>query len=204
MLSLQSQFVYLLLGDKGTFLDVGCGNMSGEPCSSNTAWLYDLGWRGISMELNEIWAREAKEMFAPENIILQGDCLAFDWGKTFEHFNMPKTFDYVSIDIDGGSAAALHRFLNSGYKAKILHVEHDLYSNGGEQRKEVLTDLMTYQTDYRLTVENVGLSFCTKNYLEDWWTARDTEFLIPEIHNMFWKEVNPNKVIFDLCKIKNW
>jgi hypothetical protein len=204
MLSLQSQFVYLLLGEKGTYLDCGMGNGSGEPCSSNTAWLYDLGWRGIGMELNEVWAREAKEMFAPESIIIQGDCLSIDWKEIFDHFKMPQIFDYVSIDIDGGSAAALHRFLNSGYKAKILMVEHDRYSVGGEQRKEVLMDLMEYQSDYRMVVEDVGLSFCTKNYLEIWWTLKDTEFLIPEVHQLFWSKVNPNKVIFDLCKIKNW
>jgi hypothetical protein len=204
MLSLQSQFVYLLLGDKGTFLDVGCGNMSGEPCSSNTAWLYDLGWRGMGMELNETWAKEAKEMFAPESIILQGDCLSVDWKKIFDDLEMPKVFDYVSIDIDHGSAAALHRFLNSGYKAKILMVEHDRYSVGGEQRKALLEDLMEYQIDYRMVVENVGLSFCTKNYLENWWINSETDFLIPEIHNMFWKEVNPNQIIFDLCKVKKW
>lgn len=204
MLSLQSQFVYLLLGNKGTMLDAGCGNFSGEPCSSNCAWLYELGWRGIGFEYDELLANQAKTMFAPEMIIVKGDCLQANWEMLFDHFNMPKIFDYVTIDIDNNSLLALKKFVDTGHKTKILHVEHDRYNPQGEERKTALRLFMSNQEAYRLVVEDVGLSFCTKNYLEDWFILKEADFLIPEIHNMFWNKVNPNQVIFDLCKIKKW
>lgn len=203
-LSLQSQFSWLLKGDNGKFLDCGVGNLSGEPCISNLAFLYERGWRGIGMELDERLAREAATMFAPEAIILQGDCLQPNWQEIFDKFNMPKIFDYVSIDIDDGSLSALKKFFETDRKFDILTIETDEYNPGGTQRKFALMDYMKDKDEYKLVVESVGLSFCSKNYLENWYIRKDAEFLIPEVKDMFWSYINPHYIIDDLYRLKRW
>jgi len=50
-ISQQDLFVNLLLPNKnGFFLDIGAGDGEFQPCQTNTAWLEELGWKGILLE----------------------------------------------------------------------------------------------------------------------------------------------------------
>lgn len=201
-LSQQDLFVSLLLPSPSYFIEVGIGNGQGEPCHGNTMWLEETGWKGMGFEIDSTYCAQAR-VFRPNTIIIEGDCLRMNWQQIFDMFQVPKLVDYLSVDVDGASLPALHRFFQTDRDFSILHIEHDLYSAGGPQRKAALMDYMQ-DKKYRLVVDDVSLSFAPQNYLESWWINSESEFLIPEIHNMFWSKVNPNKVIFDLCKIKKW
>ena len=52
-----------------------------------------------------------------------------------------------------------------------------------------------------MIVENVGLSFAGKKYLEDWYINPKyyNDFQIKDIENLFYKEKNPNDIIMDLA-----
>ena len=205
-LSQQDLFVNLLLPSKdGFYVDIGAGNGEGEPCASNNAWLEELGWSGILLEIRSDYAQQAR-VFRPRSHIVQADAFTIDYKELFIQLNCPKVIDYLSIDIDPiGSIQApcvdvLSKFPFEDFDFKILTIEHDLYNPHGEYQKIALSSFMKNKP-YKMIVENVGLSFAGKKYLEDWYINPKyyNDFQIKDIENLFYKEKNPNDIIMDLA-----
>jgi len=205
-LSQQDLFVQLLLGNSGYYVDIGAGNGEGEPCASNTAWLEELGWTGLLIEYLPRYCEEAAK-FRPKSTVIQADAFHLDYKKLFDHFKVPKAIDYLTIDIDPNGyiedpcVNVLSKFPFEEYDFKILTIEHDLYNPHGQFQKEKLSSFMK-DKPYKMIVENVGLSFAGKKYLEDWFINPKyyNEFKIKDIENLYYKEMNPNDIIIDLAK----
>jgi hypothetical protein len=158
----QDKFVLSLFDKdhKGIFVDVGCH----EPEKiNNTLRLEENGWTGISLDIvdyGNMW-KIRKTPFLIE------DALKCNYKKIFENFKLPNSIDYLSLDIEGNGLRyqALKRVMESGYKFKVITVEHDAYRGYAfterQPQRKLLNDM-----NYLLLCSDVlngGNSF------EDWW-----------------------------------
>lgn len=207
-LSQQDLFVNLLLPNKkGYYVDIGAGNGEGIPCASNTIWLEELGWKGILLEFKKEYCEEAK-VLRPNSHIVKADAYAVDYKKLFEHLNVPKTIDYLSIDIDPWYSQAcnvdiLSKFPHDEYEFKILTIEHDLYNTPvGKIQKPALMEFYknSWLKEYYMVVENIALQYSGTKYIEDWFINPKyfDEFNIIDIGKLKYFEQNPNDMIMDL------
>lgn len=204
-LSQQDLFVNLLLPSRnGYYVDIGAGNGEGEPCASNNAWLEEIGWTGILLEMRSDYVQEAAR-FRPKSHVVQANAFDVDYKKLFITLHCPKVIDYLSIDIDPTGSIqdpcveALSRFPFEDFDFRILTIEHDLYNPHGQYQKDALVSFMKNKP-YKVIAENVGLTFAGKKYLEDWYINPKyyNDYQIKNIENLFYKEMNPNDIIMDL------
>jgi hypothetical protein len=156
----QDAFAHSLIGNSGTFLDIGCGDQNG----SNTLALEWIGWTGYLVELNHTraeWCRHNRQ-----SPIIEGDATRIDWGLCSK-----REFDYLSLDIDDVKGEdskivkVLLDLLDSGFTFKVMTIEHDSYRIGNGTRNAVRAILPT--RGYTLARADVK---CKGNPFEDWWT----------------------------------
>lgn len=205
-LSHQDLVCGMLLGRSGYYVDIGAGNGEGEPCASNTAWLEEIGWTGLLLEYMSNYCQEALR-FRPKSLVVQADAFTVDYKKMFQELNVPKVIDYLTIDIDptpqiqAPCVYALSLFPFDEYDFKFLTIEHDLYNPHGQYQKAV-TEAFMKDKPYKLFAENVALAFAGKKYLEDWYINPKyyNDYLIKDVENLFYKEMNPNDIVLDLAK----
>lgn len=200
-LSQQDLFVQLLLGNKGYYVDIGAGNGEREPCASNTYWLEELGWTGILIEYDPQYTSEGRRL-RPNSHFICGNALALDYIQLFKQCNAPKVIDYLSIDIEPSSLAALVRFPFGEFDFKVLTIEHDLYNMpyGKIQKRDL--SLFMKDKPYIKIVEDVGLSDSTTRFLEDWYINPKylNQFRIPNADKLYYYQRNPNSIIIDMAK----
>ena len=157
----QDEWVFSLFGNKGTFLDVGCGH---PEAGSNTCALERIGWTGFLLDLhlpNVIACRETRS-----SPVLHADATVINWTEVLPF----KAFDYLSLDVDEAQWDALANLLGHGVTFKAATVEHDAYRFGNDRRDE-LRRLMTLH-GYELArpdVECGGVAF------EDWWVKKQID-----------------------------
>jgi hypothetical protein len=208
-LSHQDLIVYLLLGKQGYYVDIGAGNGEGEPCASNTAWLEELGWTGLLLDINQDYIEQAKRFRLNSTSICE-DAFAVDYKSLFNRLNVPTVIDYLTIDVDplgyiqAPCVEVLSKFPFDKYDFKFLTIEHDLYNPHGPFQKEILQNYMKNQP-YKLFAEDVGLAFNGKKYLEDWYINPKyyQDFKIKDIENLYYLKQNPNQIVIDLStKVK--
>lgn len=200
-LSQQDLFVQLLLGNKGYYVDIGAGDGAGEPCASNTYWLEELGWTGILLEYDPKYPTEGRR-FRPNSHFILANALTIDYKQLFAQCSAPKVIDYLSIDIEPSSLAALVRFPFDEYDFKILTIEHDFYNMpyGIVQKREL--ELFMRGKRYIKIVEDVGLAYKSTAYLEDWYINPEYlhEFRVQGLRDLYYYRQNPNNIIVDLAK----
>lgn len=200
-LSHQDLFVKILLGDRGYYVDIGAGNGEREPCASNTYWLEELGWNGILIEYDPQYTDEGRRL-RPNSHFVCTNALTVDYKQLFQQCNAPKVIDYLSIDIEPSSLAALVRFPFDEYDFKVLTIEHDLYNMpyGKIQKREL--SLFMKDKHYVKIVEDVGLQDSTTRFLEDWYINPKYlhQFKVPNIEKLYYYQQNPNAIVFDLAQ----
>jgi len=158
----QDKWVFDLIGEKGTFLDIGASHPTEL---SNTKGLEEIGWSGICVEVEhsmcDLLRAQRKAM------IIEEDATKIDWRKYFSpHINQHE-IDYLSLDIDAATLDALQNLPLQWMKFKVITVEHDAYRMPPEFRdgiREILT-----RNYYYLVRPDVC---CTPGMpMEDWWTT---------------------------------
>lgn len=200
-LSQQDLCVKLLLGNKGYFVDIGSGDGFGDPCASNTYWLEELGWTGILLDYEQKYIKKSGDL-RPHSRSVLANALTIDYKELFKQNNTPKVIDYLSIDIEPSSIAVLERFPFGDYDFKFLTIEHDFYNYPyGPIQKRELT-LFMEKFNYIKIVDDVGLSYKTTSYLEDWFINPKylKDFLIPDVEKLYYHRQNPNNIVLDLMK----
>jgi len=152
----------------GSFLDIGCAppeRTDHLSTWSNSYALEKLGWKGICIDLSYIsnWYRKA----AYYNL----DALKIDYNDFLNKSNMPKAFDYLSLDIDiPYTEKVLEKILESEYEFKVGTIEHDWY--GLTERlpsREKMRDLLLARDYYPLCSD---VWFHKNEYFEDWWVNK--------------------------------
>jgi hypothetical protein len=128
---------------------------------SNSFMLEEIGWRGISFEMNDIqdkWSANRK------NTLIICDAVKFDFLQCFIKYDVPKEIDYLSLDIDAASLDCLKTLPLDKYLFKSITIEHDEYIRG-KKIKEEMRDILE-QYGYILDRPDVSHNGCV---YEDWW-----------------------------------
>jgi len=150
-------FVLSLIGDGGTFLDVGCR----EPkFLNNTLLLEENGWTGVSIDIND-YSNQWEER---NTLFIQADALKFDYK---ELSWMPTVIDYLSLDIEGEGLRynALLKIIVDGLSFRVITIEHDAYCGYDLTERRPQRELLNRMgyTLIKPDVKNDGFEF------EDWW-----------------------------------
>ena len=177
----QDEFAMALI-DKGTFIDVGCYLPIKD---NNTKRLEDNGWTGLAFDIvnySSQW-EDRKTKF------IRCDVLKCDWGVMLHWFD--DIIDYLSLDIDSGSAVALKR-ITDVKEFKVITVEHDVYKPGNltleaEPQRKLLKSL-----GYQMVAKNVRHD--TRPF-EDWWI--NPKYIYTDL---YLENVHCNEVIRGVCR----
>lgn len=106
-------FIFKNIGTTNKYLvDFGASSLGYG--FSNSRYLLECGWNGLKMDGNpsEDEIDIKKEIITTENIV-----------SLFEKYNVPKEFDFLSIDIDGNDYWVLRAILLAGYKPRVIENE---------------------------------------------------------------------------------
>jgi hypothetical protein len=161
----QDEFAYHLIGEKGTFLDMGCYH----PCDGNNTQALELiGWTGILVDIRPRWVNMCKMM--RKSPVFCVDVTKNSFTELLRENTETMVFDYVSIDTDEGSVGGLEQFLKNGFSFKCLTYEHDSYECGDSRKAPAMKILKEY--GYFPIFEDVltdGTDKPTLEAWEDWW-----------------------------------
>lgn len=105
-------FIFANIGTTDKYF-VEFGTMNGDECV--TRFLFEAHhWKGLLMDgSNENAARSLhKEFIYAHNIVA-----------LFEKYHVPKTFDFLSVDIDGHDYHVLKALLKGGYSPRVINAE---------------------------------------------------------------------------------
>lgn len=149
----QDRFVWELLPKRfGLFIDIGCG---GDQWS-NTLALEQQGWRGLLFDIGEGSAIGRLSEYH------QTDATVVNWKKLLGPVDY---FDYLSLDIDSASLAALKNMPLAQMHFGVITIEHDSYRFGNAARDEMRRILSG--AGYDLICEDVMI----EDPFEDWWVS---------------------------------
>lgn len=158
----QDMFVLAVLNGKkkGYYLEFGAGHPHE---TSNTVLLEELGWKGLSYDIDNNICYEFAEK--RKNTVLNKDATKADIKKDLEEHCAPKFIDYLQVDIDEFSLDMLYKIPFDTYEFGIIQFEHDLYRLSPSIKEEAIKLLES--KGYIMMVNN--LAFDNKNAYEDWW-----------------------------------
>jgi len=171
--SLQDLFVLTVLNGKknGSYVELG----SGHPhVGNNTALLEEkFGWRGISLDNNQTFAREFSE--ERKNSVLCADSTGIDYSVLFKQFCLDDQIDYLQIDVDDATYDTLLKIPFDQYKFGVITIEHDHYRwikldpEVRKTRPDIREFSRKYLSEkgYVLLVPDAGLG--PRSPYEDWW-----------------------------------
>jgi hypothetical protein len=193
----QDIFVYNIMQKKaGTYLDIGCSH----PFLINNTYLLEKnGWSGISIDIkdySELWKlRDSKFIIA--------DALNIDYKSLLdnEFKSQDKIIDYLSLDLEiiGQRFNALEKVLNSGYKFKIITIEHDSYNGDSYVNFEKIPQReLLIKNNYLLLCGDISHKYSPNEYYEDWWI--NIEFFNEKDYK---KWINNNICVTDIFKSLN-
>lgn len=134
----QDRFAHEIIGDSGTYLEIGANN---PVAINNTYALEKLGWTGLSVdnsgESMEAFERERENFFyltdaaAPQN-----------WQAALAQAGLPThEISYLSLDIDESTVACLKNLPLDRVRFRVLTIETDAYRLGTGPRAEILNIL---------------------------------------------------------------
>jgi len=183
----QDQFAYHLIGEKGTFLDMGCYHPYD---GNNTQALELMGWTGILVDIRQKWVNMCKMM--RKSPVFMVDVTTDEFPRILKENSDTTIFDYISLDVDEGAVGGLKQFLENGFSFKCMTYEHDFYQYGDSRKKPAMEMLKEY--GYILLFEDVLTDGTDKPFLEaweDWWINPkyfSKDILKLQTKNIFYKD----------------
>tara|TARA_B100000282_G_C31686103_1_gene469120 strand:- start:92 stop:682 length:591 start_codon:yes stop_codon:yes gene_type:complete len=187
----QDMFAYYLIGDSGTFLDIGCYHSFHW---NNTAALEEIGWNGLMFDIREKWVDMAKS--SRKSPVFLVDVSTDQFSSILSDNLESKCVDYISLDADEGSLGALHQILDNGFSFKCMTFEHDFYQNGDKLKAPSKEILERY--GYKVLFENNKLD--DGKIWEDWWI--NPEFFDDDIFEIATNEEYYSKCVYKLMEYR--
>jgi len=174
----QDMFAHKLIGNKGTYLDLG----SHHPYEgNNSAALEELGWDGVSVDFQSRWVNLFNNS-QRKNKCLSSDVTTEGFIKLLSRNWDTKHFDYISLDVDEASIPCLQLLISHDYTFDVMTFEHDIYNGEPESkiRKESSVKILK-KAGYEILFENVLTDGTEKQDSkgnpiwepwEDWWVSK--------------------------------
>jgi len=190
----QDQFVANLLNFKreGYYLDIGAGS----PDSQNNTYFFDseLDWEGVCVEITD-YTEDYKKLRSCR--FINSDATKIDYKIIFDELKYPKRIDFLSVDIDEGSAEALKQIPFEDYRFSIIIIEHDLYRIGSylrDEEREILKK-QNYHLLFGDVLVPLSCGALPWQPFEDWWVDLSV-FNVDKLNNLVTK-VGSDKLYSD-------
>lgn len=153
----QDMFAHAIIGDIGTYLEIGANN----PVEiNNTYALERLGWAGLSVD-NSGESMLAFEKSREGFFYLTDAATPQNWQAALAQAELPTdVISYLSLDIDQATLECLRNLPLDKLRFRVITVEHDAYRNGAQYRRDILDVLL--ENRYEILAADVcdnGLSF---------------------------------------------
>ena len=188
----QDRFAYYLVGEKGTFLDIGCYHPTQW---NNTKALEEAGWLGLMFDIREKWVDLCKKHRTSKVFCV--DVTTDEFVNILNDNLDSKSVDYISLDADDGSLGALQQLLSNGYTFKCMTFEHDYYDRGNVLKTPSFAVLKEW--GYLPLFEDVKLD--DGSIWEDWWV--DPNQVPKEIWNIASKGEHYETCVFKVMEFMN-
>lgn len=152
----------------GTFLDIGClcEGRDDLVTFSNTVALEELGWRGLLVDIEPA----ASSPLTRKSQFIHANAATLDWTRLLRKYRPSfRSFDYLSLDVDEATLAALLNLLKHGVRFRCATIEHDAYVRGPVMRKA--TRELMVEHGYTLACGDMTV-LCrdgVERPFEDWW-----------------------------------
>ena len=152
----QDEWAHSIVGDIGTFLDIGAGHPSKI---SNTYALEQMGWAGLLVERDHNKCVALRKERKSDVLEMDARNLTSARGST----------DYLSLDVDDSSIAfdIIARLTLGGCRFRCMTIEHELYKEGPQGRDAMRFFLMRH--GYKLAKEDVLCEGLEAFPYEDWY-----------------------------------
>lgn len=157
----------------GTYLDVGCQL---PEANNNTCLLEsELGWRGVSIDIENWSAEWAKER--PGSAFICADALKCDYRAIMDANGLQSPISYLTLDVEGAGCRhqALERIVATGATFCVGTLEHDAYRGYAEAERKPQRKLME-SLGYALVCADVCAT--DGSQYEDWWIH--PQYVAPE------------------------
>jgi len=164
---MQESFVINITKEKrnGFYVELGSGDPYEE---SNTSLLEELGWRGLSIDIDQSIV-DKFNLSNRTNKSICADALRFNYNDYFYKNEFPKNIDFLQIDIDGHDKGncllALLALPMLEYRFSVIIIEHDLIQN----HKNV-----NMRDAQREILSSLGYKLVGQTHSEDWWIDKTT------------------------------
>jgi hypothetical protein len=155
----QDIIAHLLCGNRGTYLEIGCG----EPIrDSNTYLLEKHGWEGVSIDLNYDYVQKFNT--TRKNKAQHISATEADYFKLLEGY--PSIIDFLQVDCEPPSVTydALLKIPFDNYTFRFITYEHDAYR---DPKFRTLSRKFLKERGYELLVGDV--KYNEHDAYEDWW-----------------------------------
>ena len=168
----QDVFVNRLLGDSGTFLDIGASHPTEL---SNTYGLEQVGWTGVCVEIEPTLCELLRKQRTAR--VIQADARDI-------LFPEPEEFSYLSLDVDEPTLDVLKSLPLQRLKFRVITIEHDAYRFFDTLRlpeREILT-----KAGYVLVAPDVANKETPDMPFEDFWCSKELADKAREILKTLW------------------
>jgi len=163
----QDRFAYYLIGEVGSFLDVGCYH---PVMWNNTKALENAGWSGLIFDIEDKWIKMAQEHRTNKSFCVDTTSSEF---KDILNKEMKSNslVDYISVDVDEASIETLCALVEQNVRFKCMTFEHCLFED--PKQKNISKHLLS-EEGYIPLFENVLCDLSHDGYqkpqpFEDWW-----------------------------------
>ena len=163
----QDEFAAHILSFKrgGHFLDIGCGGHAGL---NNTCFFeFFLDWDGICIDIGD-YTEEYKNNRKCR--FIRADATKIDYKSAMVEKGLPTRLDFLSLDVDDYSLAALEKLPLNEYRFSVITIEHDTYRIGSSVRdgQRPILEKHGYHRLFSDVLVPFGCSGIPAPY-EDWW-----------------------------------
>ena len=183
----QDQFAYNLIGDYGTYLEIGAHD---PIINSNTYKLETLcGWSGFSVEYDrshQVAWNKCKERNM--NRVIWDDAFNVNYLDSITKFGLSNNIDYLSCDIEppNNTFEILKLLINLKIEFKFISYEHDKYASGEKFENQAKNFLSL--NGYKIAVDNVYSRNKKHKIYETWFVKKNINLNPISYEN--WKKTN--------------
>jgi hypothetical protein len=137
----------------GIYVDIGC---AGAIRFSNTYLMEkEYQWSGIAIDIIDENGDGEWSEIRPNTTHIIEDALKINYLKTFEENKLPKSIDFLSIDLEPPELTlqCLYKIPFDQYSFNIIAFETDEYRDGGDKRRDKSRNFLTslgYKLMYNL------------------------------------------------------
>ena len=190
----QDQFAYNLIGQNGTYLEIGAH----DPIKNSNTYNLETkcNWKGLSIEIDTSYKNSWQKLQERKNTILWKDAFKVNFLTELNKIGISNEIDYLSCDIEPpeNTFKILKLLIEIKLEFSFISYEHDKYNYGDKYEKIAKEFLL--RNGYKIAIDNVYSRNKEYKIFETWFVNRKIDF--QEVNYQQWKNKNYKRDIFTI------